>query len=373
MTIRWAVLLFAMMLVSSPALGHDPLTEIPAIGVNAWERGACMTTDDYTTLGANGVRLFRTGFNQEEAGSLDDTVLRAAHAGIQILPILHTYVAPPTTEEQLASFTTFSRDMALRYGPNGSFWTVGGVPRTDIPYLPIRAWEVWNEPNLSSNWGDLPTSPSQYHTLLLRTRDAVRSVDHQAVVVFGGLALRGADANGNNAITFLQGVLAQPGAIKVFEALGAHSYPLTPADLENHLSIARSTLDAAGSSAEIWVTEFGWPTGGTSSVHPPVTLVVQDSNLTETLNRIETRRSALKLGPACWFAFRDLTPGSSDPCQAGFSAGTWSNYLGLRTSQASGNMPKPSWQTLGTRAQGTQPLLLPFPMTAACNEWLRQH
>lgn len=367
-----AIMALTMALHPISSGAADALFEIPAIGVNAWERGDCMSSADYALLGSNGIRVFRTGFNQEEAGSLDDTVLRAAQGGVRILPILHTYVAPPTTEQQLTSFADFARDVARRYGPGGSFWFASGVPRTDIPYLPIRAWEVWNEPNLSSNWGGLPTSPAQYYALLARTRDAVRSADPGAVIVFAGLAFRGTDGNGNNAVTFLQQTLAINGATAKFEALGVHSYPPTPAELETHLTITRSTLDAAGSAAQIWLTEFGWPTGGTSSAHPAVSLTEQDTNLMQTLDRIETQRTALKLGPAFWFAYRDLTPGSTDPCQAGFSAGTWSNYLGLRTSQANGNTAKPAWLTFVTRCQSAQPLKLPLGITAADHSWLKQ-
>jgi hypothetical protein len=261
--------------------------------------------------------------------------------------------------------------MVQRYGPNGSFWYTGGVRRTDIPYLPVRAWEVWNEPNLAGNWGGSP-NPSQYHTLLARTRDAVTAVDHGAVIVFAGLALRGTNANTNGGITFLQQVLAVPGAATRFEAIGAHSYPPDPAELGSHLTIFRSTLDDGGSNAEIWLNEFGWPTGGTSSVHPAVSLATQDSYLALALDLVESQRSSLKLGPAMWFAFRDLTPGSTDPCQAGFSAGTWSNYLGLRTSQANGNTAKPAWATFTSRAQSAGDLPLPFGATSAASEWLLQ-
>jgi hypothetical protein len=220
-SLRFAAMV-ALVLQTLPSVAREPLLDIPAIGVNAWERGGCMATADYALLGSNGVRLFRTGFNEEEAAGIDDTVFRAAQANVQIAPILHSYVAPPTTEQQLASFTAFAASMVQRYGPNGNFWYTGGVRRTDIPYLPVRAWEVWNEPNLAGNWGGSP-NPSQYHTLLARTRDAVTAVDHGAVIVFAGLALRGTNANTNGGITFLQQVLAVPGAATRFEAIGAHS------------------------------------------------------------------------------------------------------------------------------------------------------
>lgn len=357
-------------LLLATAAAADPLTHVPAIGVNAWERGACMSSADYAQLGANNIRYFRTGFNQEEAASLDDTVLRAAQGGVQVLPILHSYNGPPVTEAQLVSFSQFARDMVLRYGPQGTFWFPGGVLRTDVPYLPLRAWEVWNEPNLSANWGGLPPNATQYYALLSRTSAAVHLVDYAAAVLFGGIALKDANANGHGGVTFIQNVLSQPGAGTSFQALSVHSYPITPADIENHLNIMRSTLNGAGNSAQIWLTEFGWPTGGTTGAHPAVSLATQDAYLADTLTRVENQRAALKLGPVIWFAFRDLTPGSSDPCQAGFGTTSWSNFLGLRTSQSNGNNAKPAWTTMGTRAGSAAPLALPLVVNSAHRDWL---
>jgi hypothetical protein len=88
---------------------------------------------------------------------------------------------------------------------------------------------------------------------------------------------------------------------------------------------------------------------------------------------VETQRTTLKLGPVFWFAYRDLTPGSGNPCEAGFAASSWSNYLGLRTSQTNGNLPKPAWTTIGTRAQAAPALTIPLQLTAASAEWMQMH
>jgi hypothetical protein len=368
---RHLIVSISFLIMTTMARAYDPFTQVPAIGVNMWERAGCVATADYQLLGSNGIRYFRTGFNEEEVDSIDDTVLRAAQSSVHILPILHTYVAPPTSAVQLASFEQFTRNMVKRYGPGGTFWFPGGVLRTDIPYLPIRAWEVWNEPNLSSNWGNQPTSPSAYATLLVRVKQAIRSVDGGAAILFGGLALRGADADTNGGITFLQQTLAQPGAATAFTAVSAHSYPTLPSDVQGHLATLRNTLTAAGITSEIWLTEFGWPTGGTTSTHPAVSLAIQDAYASETLTRVDSQRAALKLGPVFWFAFRDLTPGSANPCEAGFAATSWSNYLGLRTSQANGNNAKPAWSTLAQRAATASPLPLPLLPTATDPMWLQ--
>ena len=61
---------------------------------------------------------------------------------------------PVETPWQRSAWATFLRDGAERYGPDGSFW----VEHPDVPYLPIRTWEIWNEENIVT-FSD-PTDPS---------------------------------------------------------------------------------------------------------------------------------------------------------------------------------------------------------------------
>ncbi len=66
--------------------------------------------------------------------------LRAARAGSLRSPT----VLPVASAWQRWGWSTFLRDAVERYGPEGSFWE----ENPDLPFLPIRSWEIWNEENI---------------------------------------------------------------------------------------------------------------------------------------------------------------------------------------------------------------------------------
>ena len=45
-------------------------------------------------------------------------------------------------------FAAFLTALVTRYGPNGSFW----AEHPEVVTQPIRAWQIWNEPNLTRYW-----------------------------------------------------------------------------------------------------------------------------------------------------------------------------------------------------------------------------
>jgi len=55
----------------------------------------------------------------------------------------------------------------------------------------IDAYQVWNEPNLSREWGDQPPDPAEYTELLKTCYQAIKVVDPDAVVISAGLAPTG--------------------------------------------------------------------------------------------------------------------------------------------------------------------------------------
>ena len=61
---------------------------------------------------------------------------------------------PPRHAYQFAAFAAIC---ARRYGPGGTFWRT----HPGVPYYPVRAWEIWNEPNLALYWAPKP-DPAAY-------------------------------------------------------------------------------------------------------------------------------------------------------------------------------------------------------------------
>ena len=77
----------------------------------------------------------------------------------------------------------FAARLVRRYGPDGEFW----ADHPDVPKHPIRAWQVWNEPNLPVYWPDGP-DPAQYVELLSAVGKAIKRADPGASVVSAGLS-----------------------------------------------------------------------------------------------------------------------------------------------------------------------------------------
>ncbi|QPC82153.1 cellulase family glycosylhydrolase [Phototrophicus methaneseepsis] len=55
----------------------------------------------------------------------------------------------------------------------------------------IRAYQVWNEPNLSREWGDQPPDPAAYVEMLSVCSKAIRIADPDAIVISAGLSPTG--------------------------------------------------------------------------------------------------------------------------------------------------------------------------------------
>ena len=55
----------------------------------------------------------------------------------------------------------------------------------------IAAYQIWNEPNLSREWGDNPPDAAAYVEVLKACSDAIRTVDPDAILISAGLAPTG--------------------------------------------------------------------------------------------------------------------------------------------------------------------------------------
>lgn len=87
----------------------------------------------------------------------------------------------------------------------------------------IAAYQVWNEPNLSREWGEESPDPAAYTRLLKVCYEAIKAADPQAIVISAGLAPTGTTPPDAMPDTeFLQGMY-DAGAAAYFDVLGAHA------------------------------------------------------------------------------------------------------------------------------------------------------
>src|SRR3954453_941363 len=92
-------------------------------------------------------------FSERQWAGFDHEVRLAAKAGVTIFPVVTgtpKWVAPlgidlpVATARQRRAWASFVRATVERYGPGGAFWR----EEDELPYFPIRRWEIWNEENL---------------------------------------------------------------------------------------------------------------------------------------------------------------------------------------------------------------------------------
>jgi hypothetical protein len=129
---------------------------------------------------------------------------------------------------------------------------------------------VWNEPNLSFEWGYRPVDPEGYAALLREVTPAVRAANPEAVVLAGALAPTlepEGSAAGMSDLAYLERMYAA-GAAPYFDALAAHAYGHTSPPDEapapdkinfRRVELLRNIMDRHGDTAKpIYITEAGW-------------------------------------------------------------------------------------------------------------------
>jgi len=86
----------------------------------------------------------------------------------------------------------------------------------------IRAYEIWNEPNLAREWGNRPPSPEEYTALLRLAYVHIKDADPEAIVISAGMAPTSRwDAMAMPDDEFIRQMYAA-GARPYFDVLGAH-------------------------------------------------------------------------------------------------------------------------------------------------------
>ena len=137
----------------------------------------------------------------------------------------------------------------------------------------VLGYVIWNEPNLSSDWGGRRPDPAAYVALLKAAYQAVKGADPHALVISAGLA--STDDQSATALddrAYLEAMYGA-GAGGYFDVLGAHPYgfaysPDDPRGAHQGLNMARvadlhDIMARHGDGAKpVWATEMGWTVDG---------------------------------------------------------------------------------------------------------------
>ena len=270
----------------------------------------------------------------------DRLVAQLAQHHMRLLPVL---LGPPAWESSAPRSATstsyppahqapFGRFAALcvkRYGPGGSFWR----DHPDLPYYPVRAWQIWNEPNLQAYWPPKPNAAA-YVRLLRASYVAIKRVDPHAIVVTAGMAALSATEEPS-----WLNALYRAGLHGAFDALAIHLYGPTPGWALNRLKTARGIMDRFGDRHEaLWVTEVGW-TGGPPDAYAP-SQRGQRVQVSRFMGLVERNRARLGLKQLIWYGWQDKVYGP-DP-------DWWGYHLGFFTA---GLRPKLALRTFAAAAR----------------------
>ena len=205
---------------------------------------------------------------------------------------------------------------------------------------------IWNEPNISLEWGYRPVDPQGYAGLLRAAYPRIKAVDPGIVVLGGALAPTLApvgDPEGMNDLDYLQRLLAAGGG-EFMDGLAVHAYgwqsPVdAPAD-PAVVNFARTELlhqllvEAGYAEMPIYITEGGW------NDHPRWTKAVQPSQ--RAAFTLAAYEKALAEWPWCHavvvWAFRYPRP-----------ANTYQDYFTFVTTDFT---PKPIYYAVARYARG---------------------
>ncbi len=150
------------------------------------------------------------------------------------------------TPRRSGPYAAYLTALIGRYGPHGSFWRVNpGIPR-----MPIRSWQVWNEPNLSYYWHQ--PFASSYVSFLRVAHAAVKRADPGAQVVLGALT--------NTAWKSLGQVYRIRGARGLFDVVAVNGFTKLPANVMLFMLFVRHAMARFGDGAKpLLATEISWP------------------------------------------------------------------------------------------------------------------
>ena len=284
---------------------------------------------EWPMMAGNGVATVRVAFYWSQGQALgpgpvdfsvyDEEVLAAAREGIGVLPVVFATprwaradadetASPPRDPADYAAFLTA---LVGRYGPQGSLW----AENPELTARPIRAWQMWNEPNLRGFWSEQPFAEG-YVALIKAARSALKAADPGAKAILAGLP--------NGWAPLRQ--IYRAGGRSAFDAAAIHPYTARPGRVPRFLREARKVMRRFGDRRKpLWVTEMSWP-AAKGKVDDPIGIATtergQARRLAAGLTALAHARIKLRIGRVYWYTW--LSEESDD------SVFSWSGLRRLR-------------------------------------------
>ena len=211
---------------------------------------------------------------------MDRVVEAAAEHGIALAPVVidtpywdADSIGRHKEPLRTGPYADFLTVLIQRYGPGGTYW----YDHPYTPILPIRVWQVWNEPSGYYYWDRHPFAPS-YVSLLRAAHDAIKQADPGAGVVLAGFPNRSWES--------VRQIYQVRGARRLFDAVAVHPYTAQPSGVITILERVRAVMDSFGDrSKPMFATELGWPSSQGLG-HPKLTFATTPQGQAERIAQL---------------------------------------------------------------------------------------
>jgi hypothetical protein len=202
----------------------------------------------------------------------------------------------------------------------------------------VEAYELGNEPNHVKSFAH--PDAAVYAQVLKLSYPVIKAADPGALVLTGGLG-GNKDTKGNIPGDVFLADLYKAGAKGFFDAVSYHpyTYPLLPSDDKGDrgwsrmLAARQAMVDNGDGDKQIWVTEFGAPTGGANGVS-------QEQQAAIMHDAYRLWAGYPWAGPLCWFDYRDKGTDTSNQ----------GNFFGLYTKDDQPKLALQQFETLVRKA-----------------------
>lgn len=251
-------------------------------------------------------------FKAPDWASLDYGVETAARHRMRVLPFVWgspRWVAPEMRLEPVdgawrrRAWMSFLRRAVNRYGPRGSFWR----QNPDLPFLPIRTWEIWNEQNIVT-FGR--ADPKLFARLIRISGRALRRGDRGAKQIVGGLFGRPLQVPPNeHSGRFLAEIYRAGNVKRWFDGVGLHPYVAEARAMRGQIRNLRRVMRLHGDSqTPLYITEMGWGSNSYQSRWERGWRG-QARQLHRAFAMLANHRRAWRIGGVWWFSWADIDGG----------------------------------------------------------------
>lgn len=317
MTRRLIPTLVLLLLAAMPAAAQANLPP-GFVGMSPQNQG---TAKDYELMAEAGIKSVRQplvwraiepqnpALSERQWGYMDHEVKLAARAGMEIFPFLigsPEWVAaeeidvPVANAWQRRAWASFVRAVVRRYGTGGFFWR----EEEDVPYVPMRRFEIWNEQNIISFAND--PEPRRFAQLIRIAGRVIHREQPGAKVIVGGLFGRPLQVPPNVASGDFLARMYEAGNVKpYFDGVGLHPYVADAKAMAGQLrNLRRIMRNHKDEKATLYITELGWGSDG-GPTRWQRGLYGQARQLDKSFSIISANRRRWRIRGVWWFSWID--------------------------------------------------------------------